>query len=65
MKAGDLVRYKNLQGHIFDGKFISKQWTGLIIEVEKKIKNKKNVLVMWSSGISGIESKESLEVISD
>jgi hypothetical protein len=64
IKVGDLVKYKNLHGHVADGKFISKHWTGLVLELEKT-KNKKSIRVMWSSGITGIESKESLEVISE
>ena len=65
MKVGDLVKYKNLHGHVVGGKFISKTWTGLIVEIEEDSKKTKSVFVMWSSGITGIESKESLEVISD
>ena len=64
IKVGDLVKYKNLHGHVAEGKFISKGWTGLVLELEKT-ENKKNIKVMWSSGIMGIEAIESLEVISE
>lgn len=66
MNLGDLVKYKNLHGHVVSGKFISKSWTGLVVEISKtSVAGKKNIKVMWSCGITGIESKESLEVISE
>lgn len=64
MKVGDLVKYKNLHGHVVSGKFISKDWSGLVVDIEENKKGK-NIIVMWSSGIRGIESNASLELISE
>ena len=62
-EIGDLVKYKNLHGHVSGGKFISKSWVGLVIDIEKK--KEKNLIVMWSSGIKGFESESAIEVISE
>tara|TARA_B100000029_G_scaffold509428_1_gene598580 strand:- start:597 stop:788 length:192 start_codon:yes stop_codon:yes gene_type:complete len=62
MKVGDLVKYKNLHGHVADGKFISKAWTGLIIETGQYTGNK-DLVVMWDHGTTATESRHSLEVI--
>ena len=64
MKIGDLVMYKNLHGHVVGGKFISKGWTGLVVDIERNKKGK-NIIVMWSSGMRGIESSASLTIISE
>jgi|TARA_R110001583_G_C5454062_1_gene391195 hypothetical protein len=58
MKIGDLVRYKNLHGHVVSGKFISKQWTGIILEELAG-----HLRILWSTGTLSQEVKESLEVV--
>ena len=63
MKVGDLVKYKNLHGHVVEGKFISKDWRGIIIETGVYAGNK-DVKVMWQHGID-TESSSSIEVISE
>ncbi len=67
MKVGDLVKYKNLHGHVVDGKFISKEWIGIIVEVGIYTGNK-NLKVMWDSKnetLLATENSESLEVINE
>ncbi len=61
MKVGDLVKYKNLHGHVVGGKFISKQWTGLIT---KATPSDPDVEVLWCGTTKSIERKSALEVIS-
>lgn len=64
MNVGDLVKYKNLNGHVYKGKFISKHWTGIVIESGSYAGNK-DIKVMWhATGIS-TECSSSLEVISE
>ena len=67
IKTGDLVKYKNLHGHVVSGKFVSKSWTGLVIEVKENSVNKsgKNIIVWWYSGIRGLEHESALDVISE
>jgi len=64
MKVGDLVRYKNLHGHVVFNKFVSKNWKGLIVEVGTYTGNK-DLLVLWDHGSVGTESRSSLEVVSE
>jgi|TARA_R110001583_G_scaffold44690_1_gene141573 3-methyladenine DNA glycosylase Mpg len=64
MKVGDLVKYKNLHGHVIHGKFVSKSWTGIIVEVGAYTGNK-DLVVMWHHGTTATESRESLEVINE
>lgn len=64
MKVGDLVKYKNLHGHVVDGKFISKTWSGIIVETGQYVGNK-DLVVMWHHGTTATESKDSLEVINE
>jgi len=64
MKIGDMVRYKNLHGHIEFGKFVSKSWTGLIIESGMYTGNK-DLFVMWNHGYTATESSSALEVINE
>ena len=63
MQVGDLVKYKNLHGHVVDGKFISKGWTGIIIETGVFAGNK-DIKVMWDKMGINTEDSNSLEVIS-
>ncbi len=59
MKVGDLVKYKNLHGQVVGGKFISKGWTGMIIEEFPK-----GILkVLWSHGAMAEENRSALEII--
>ncbi len=59
MKAGDLVKYKNLHGDWVDaGKLISKHWTGIVLEELVG-----SLKILWSTGTMSEESKKSLEVI--
>tara|TARA_R110000824_G_scaffold347890_1_gene534647 strand:+ start:521 stop:709 length:189 start_codon:yes stop_codon:yes gene_type:complete len=60
MKIGDLVKYKNLHGHVEFGKFISKQWTGIVLEELAG-----QFRILWSTGTLSEEFKESLELISE
>jgi hypothetical protein len=62
MKIGDLVKYKNLHGHVTNGKFISKSWTGIVIETGTYVGNK-DLVVMWNHGTTATESRSSLEAI--
>lgn len=51
MNLGDLVKYKNLHGHVVSGKFISKSWTGLVVEISKtSVAGKK---ILKSCGLAG------------
>jgi hypothetical protein len=63
MKVGDLVKYKNLHGHVVDGKFISKSWVGIIVEIGKYTGNS-DVKVSWNNAIC-TECSDSLEVINE
>ena len=60
MNVGDLVKYKNLHGHVRLGKFISKSWTGIVL----RIKDEKAGLltVLWSTGHIAEEFRSALEV---
>lgn len=60
MKVGDMVRYKNLHGHVVGGEFISKQWTGIILEDRSG-----SVKVFWSTETISEESKSALEQIDE
>ena len=70
MKVGDLVKYKNLHGHVVGGKFISKSWVGVILEIAEESKwtkwmpgiKLKPVRVLWSGGPT-VESADSLVVV--
>jgi len=62
VKVGDLVKYKNLHGHVSEGKFISKQWIGLVIKASP---GGNDVEVLWCGVNRSIERKSALEVISD
>jgi hypothetical protein len=64
MKVGDLVKYKNLHGHVIYGKFVSKSWTGIIVENGVYVGNK-NLIVLWDHGNTDTESMDSLEVINE
>ena len=64
MKVGDLVKYKNLHGHVVGGKFISKSWRGLVVELGSYDVNK-DLLILWNHGSAETESSASLEVISE
>ena len=66
MKVGDLVKYKNLHGQylLSYGKFVSKSWTGIIVETGAYTGNK-DLVVMWHHGTTATESRDSLEVISE
>ena len=64
MKVGDLVKYKNLHGHVVAGKFVSKDWKGLIVETGIYAGNK-DLLVLWDHGSPSTETRSSLEVISE
>jgi len=57
MKVGDLVKYKNLHGHVVCGKFISKEWTGIVLEEAGSLK------ILWSTGTLSEESQDSLEIV--
>ena len=61
MKVGDLVKYKNLHGHVVAGKFISKKWTGLVTKVTP---GDLDVEVLWCGAKKSVERKSALEVIS-
>jgi len=63
VKAGDIVQFKNLHGHVFGGKFISKRWVGIIIETEVS-GNNEDVMVAWGE-MMNIERKSSLQVINE
>ena len=63
MKVGDLVKYKNLHGHVYNGKFISKDWLGIIVEIGKYTGNK-DIKVMWHHGIV-TENSSAVEVVSE
>jgi 3-methyladenine DNA glycosylase Mpg len=64
MKVGDLVKYKNLHGHVVYGKFVSKSWTGIIVETGAYTGNK-DLVVMWHHGATATESRDSLEVVNE
>ena len=60
VNCGDLVKYKNLHGHVYDGKFISKEWVGLVTQVTGN-----QVEVLWNGlGIKSMEAQTALEVVS-
>ena len=60
MKVGDLVKYKNMHGHVVGGKFISKRWTGIVIE------NMPGLLkILWCTGTMSEEAKSSLEKVNE
>jgi hypothetical protein len=59
MKVGDLVKYKNLHGHVTHGKFISKAWVGLVTQTMGA-----DVEILWNGRTKSVESKKGLEVIS-
>lgn len=56
MKVGDLVKYKNMHGHVVGGKFISKRWTGIVLEEHPRV-----LRILWSTGTMSNEAKSSLE----
>ena len=67
MKVGDLVRYKNLHGHVVAGKFISKKWVGLVTKIlveDLKTASDKHVEVLWNGTVKKTEHKSALEIIS-
>ena len=61
MKIGDLVKYKNLHGHVVSGKFVSKSWTGILIEHMEDNEE----LVLWSHGHQETVKTEALQVINE
>ena len=61
MNVGDLVKYKNLHGHVVEGKFISKNWNGIVVEIGDYTGNN-DLKVLWAHGVT-TENSESLEVI--
>lgn len=63
MKIGDLVQYKNLHGIVVAGKFISKSWTGIIIEFGT-YEESKDTIVLWGNGNASLEKKSSLQSLS-
>jgi hypothetical protein len=60
MKVGNLVKYKNLHGHVTAGEFISKQWIGIVLE-EWGV----HLKILWSTGTMSEESKSALTVIDE
>lgn len=62
MQIGDLVEYKNLHGHVIDGTFVSKSWTGIVIETGTYTGNK-DTIVLWSHGSHATELSSSLQII--
>ncbi len=64
MKVGDLIKYKNLHGHVRDGKFVSKSWIGIIVETGAYTGNK-DLIILWHHGTTTTESMESLQVINE
>ena len=64
MKVGDLVKYKNLHGHVVEGKFISKGWMGIVIETGKYTGNK-DVKIMWSETGIDTERSDALVVVNE
>ena len=62
MKVGDLVKYKNLHGHVRLGKFTSKSWVGIVIERGKYTGNN-DALVLWSDGEQEAVNSGALQVI--
>lgn len=58
MKVGNLVKYKNLHGHVVGGKFISKEWTGIILEELTNV-----FKILWSTGTLSEEARSSLELV--
>ena len=64
MEVGDLVKYKNLHGHVLHGKFVSKNWTGIIVEAGVYAGNN-DLVILWHDGTTDIESRDSLEVINE
>jgi hypothetical protein len=64
MKIGDLVKYKHLHGHVVNGAFVSRSWTGIIIEAGVYAGNK-DLIVVWSHGDHATESSSSLQVLNE
>ena len=64
MQVGDLVKYKNLHGHVVNGKFVSKSWTGIIVE-DGTYTGNKDLIVLWHHGTTATESRDSLQVINE
>mgnify|MGYP001173612104 FL=1 len=63
MRVGDIVQFKNLHGHVFGGKFISKRWIGIIVETEV-CGNNGDVMVAWGE-MMNVERKSSLQVVNE
>jgi hypothetical protein len=61
VKVGDMVRYKNLHGHVVDSELISNQWTGIVLEERPG----SAVKVFWSTETISEESKSVLEQINE
>jgi hypothetical protein len=61
VKVGDLVKYKNLHGHVVSGEFVSRGWTGVVIECIE-VCTHRDLLVLWSHG-TATESSSSLQVV--
>ena len=64
MKVGDLVKYKNLHGHVMGGKFVSKEWIGIIIETGSY--DGGDVKVAWGDiDVVNAEKSSALQVINE
>ena len=64
MKVGDLVKYKNLHGHVRLGKFASKSWIGIVVERGKYTGNN-DTLVLWNHGEQETVQSEALQVVNE
>jgi len=62
VKVGDLVKYKNLHGHVRLGTFTSKSWIGVVIECGKYTGNN-DTIVWWNHGEQEVVKREALKVI--
>ncbi len=63
MKVGDLVKYKNLMGFYVNGKFISKEQVGIIIETGVYV-GRCDLKVAWNNTIATAQSS-TLEVVNE
>ena len=76
MKAGDLVKYRHLHGYVTNGKFLSKDWVGIVIGAAKYSESEvvgkplyststgREMLIMWDHGPE-VECEDALEVVSE
>ncbi len=63
MKVGDLVKYKNLMGYVVDGKFISQEKVGIIIETGVYV-GRCDLKIAWNDTITTAQSS-TLEVVNE